>query len=37
MGRVNAVFCPSGIPDQNPRCDQRTDPRGFGLAVGQQQ
>jgi gamma-glutamyltranspeptidase / glutathione hydrolase len=37
MGRVNVVFCPSGIPDQNPRCDQRTDPRGFGLALGQQQ
>lgn len=37
MGRVNAVFCPSGIPDPTPRCDQRTDPRGFGLSLGQQQ
>lgn len=37
MGRVNAIFCPSGVPDPTPRCDQRTDPRGFGLALGQAQ
>jgi gamma-glutamyltranspeptidase/glutathione hydrolase len=34
MGRVNAIFCSTGVPVSDPVCDQRTDPRGAGLATG---
>lgn len=37
LGLVNAVFCTSGIPNKEGlSCLQRSDPRGFGLAVGAQ-
>jgi len=35
MGSVNAILCPGGVPtDATPFCENRTDPRGFGLASG---
>ncbi len=35
LGYVNAVFCPSGIPNKEAiDCGVRSDPRGFGLGVG---
>lgn len=35
LGYVNAVFCPSGIPnDDTINCAVKSDPRGFGLGVG---
>ncbi|MFD2264478.1 gamma-glutamyltransferase [Lacibacterium aquatile] len=34
MGRVNAIWCPTGIPSNPSVCDQRSDPRGAGLASG---
>ncbi len=35
MGLVNAIFCPSGVPNkEGMSCSIRTDPRGFGLASG---
>lgn len=35
IGRVAAVFCPSGIPvKENLSCSSATDPRGFGIALG---
>ncbi len=33
LGRVNAAFCPSGLPAKNITCSVKTDPRGFGLAA----
>jgi gamma-glutamyltranspeptidase/glutathione hydrolase len=35
MGLVNAIFCPTGVPNkEGMSCAIRTDPRGFGLASG---
>jgi len=35
MGRVNAIWCPTGVPTRpSSVCDQRSDPRGAGLATG---
>ncbi len=35
IGRVNALFCPTGVPNRDGvSCTVKTDPRGFGLAVG---
>jgi len=33
IGRVNAIFCPSGMPRKPEQCVFVTDPRGFGLAT----
>ena len=35
LGRVNAAYCPRGIPSESARCSIRADirPRGYGLAV----
>jgi len=33
LGRVNAAFCPDGLPGTSETCEIHTDPRGFGLAV----
>ncbi len=33
MGRVNMIFCGSGLPSKKPYCGMRSDPRGFGLAT----
>ena len=32
MGRVNLIFCETGLPAKEPSCGFRSDPRGFGLA-----
>ena len=32
FGRVNLIFCATGLPSDEPACGVRTDPRGFGLA-----
>lgn len=35
IGLVNTVFCQSGIPTRDEvSCSMKSDPRGFGLAVG---
>ena len=35
IGLVNAIFCPTGVPAKDEAsCSSRSDPRGFGLAVG---
>ncbi len=31
LGRVNLIFCVTGLPSKNPTCGVRSDPRGFGL------
>ncbi len=37
LGLVNAVFCSAGIPSKEGlSCNQRSDPRGFGLSSGVQ-
>ncbi len=33
LGRVNAVSCFEGVPDEVKECAARTDPRGYGMAV----
>lgn len=33
LGRVNAIYCPSGMPRNPEQCIFATDPRGFGLAT----
>jgi gamma-glutamyltranspeptidase/glutathione hydrolase len=33
LGRVDAIYCPGGIPDQKETCAILADPRGFGLAA----
>lgn len=33
LGRVNAVYCPDGIPPNPETCVARSDPRGFGLTA----
>ena len=32
IGRVNLIFCDTGIPAKAPFCGMRADSRGFGLA-----
>lgn len=32
IGRVNLIFCDTGVPSKAPFCGMRADPRGFGLA-----
>ncbi len=34
LGRVNAAYCPNGLPPNWASCSFRADPRGAGLAVG---
>lgn len=35
MGLVNAIYCPTGVPNKDGMlCSIQTDPRGFGLASG---
>jgi|TARA_Y100000031_G_scaffold136792_1_gene161186 gamma-glutamyltranspeptidase/glutathione hydrolase len=35
MGKVNGVFCSTGVPNKEDlSCSMRPDPRGFGLAAG---
>lgn len=31
LGRVNLIFCVTGLPSDKPNCGVRSDPRGFGL------
>ena len=31
LGRVNLIFCVTGLPSDKPTCGVRSDPRGFGL------
>jgi gamma-glutamyltranspeptidase / glutathione hydrolase len=33
LGRVNAIWCSGGLPDDSDSCQARNDPRGSGLAV----
>ena len=33
LGRVNAIWCSGGLPDDSDSCQARSDPRGAGLAV----
>jgi gamma-glutamyltranspeptidase/glutathione hydrolase len=33
LGRVNALWCSKGLPDDSDSCEARNDPRGNGLAV----
>lgn len=33
IGRVNALYCPLGMPARPEQCVYSTDPRGFGLAT----
>jgi gamma-glutamyltranspeptidase/glutathione hydrolase len=33
LGRVNAVWCPDGLPDDPDSCQARSDPRADGLAI----
>ncbi len=33
LGRVNALWCSGGLPDDPESCEARADPRGSGLAV----
>lgn len=33
LGRVNAIWCSGGLPDDSDSCQARSDPRGSGLAV----
>lgn len=33
LGRVNAIWCSDGLPDDPDTCRARSDPRGNGLAV----
>ncbi len=33
LGRVNAIWCSDGLPDDPDSCQARSDPRGSGLAV----
>jgi gamma-glutamyltranspeptidase/glutathione hydrolase len=33
LGRVNAIWCSGGLPDDSDSCRARNDPRGSGLAV----
>jgi gamma-glutamyltranspeptidase/glutathione hydrolase len=33
LGRVNALWCPDGLPDNPESCQAGSDPRGNGLAV----
>ena len=37
LGRVNAGYCPKGLPPNARTCAIRTDPRGFGLATSAEQ
>ena len=37
LGRVNAAYCPHGLPPNSASCSFRADPRGVGLAVGADQ
>lgn len=34
LGRVNAAWCPEGLPGEPELCQTATDQRGFGLALG---
>ncbi len=34
IGRVNAAWCPEGLPSEPELCQTATDQRGFGLALG---
>ena len=35
IGRVSAVYCPTGVPlKEGPQCSGVADPRGFGIAIG---
>lgn len=34
LGRVNAILCPGRLGAGDPKCEYRSDRRGFGLAVG---
>ncbi|MDX2103518.1 MAG: gamma-glutamyltransferase [Alphaproteobacteria bacterium] len=36
LGRVHAIICPTGLPQRQPVCDLRADPRSGGLAAGGQ-
>jgi len=33
LGRVDAIWCPGGLPQQPESCEARSDPRGHGLAT----
>jgi gamma-glutamyltranspeptidase/glutathione hydrolase len=33
LGRVNAVWCPGGLPDEPESCQAHSDPRGDGLGI----
>jgi gamma-glutamyltranspeptidase/glutathione hydrolase len=33
LGRVNAIWCSGGLPDDSDSCQARSDPRAAGLAV----
>jgi gamma-glutamyltranspeptidase/glutathione hydrolase len=33
LGRVNAIWCSGGLPDDSDSCQAHNDPRGSGLAV----
>jgi gamma-glutamyltranspeptidase/glutathione hydrolase len=33
LGRVNAIWCSGGLPDDSDSCQAQSDPRGSGLAV----
>lgn len=37
QGRVNAAYCPGGLPVKPASCAVRTDPQGFGLAASADQ
>ena len=34
IGRVNAAWCPEGLPSDPETCQTTSDARGFGLAIG---
>jgi gamma-glutamyltranspeptidase / glutathione hydrolase len=36
LGRVNAIYCPRGLDEENNTCEYKADQRGFGLAAGGQ-
>ncbi|MDA0996800.1 MAG: gamma-glutamyltransferase [Proteobacteria bacterium] len=34
VGRVNMIYCNTGVPSKEVSCSYSADPRGFGIAIG---